>query len=65
MQGVVKFFAEKGYGFITVEGHKDVFFHATDLKATGLASLNVGDTITFEIGHTKDGREKAIGIKKV
>lgn len=50
-RGVVKFFnSTKGYGFITMEGGEDVFFHKNDVKETGFRSaLNRGDTVTFDL----------------
>lgn len=57
--GVIKnLFAEKGFGFIEVEGRKkDLFFHATGL-IPGLVfdSLKQGQSVTFdEIGTTEKG----------
>jgi CspA family cold shock protein len=55
-QGVVKWFnAEKGYGFIQVEGGKDVFVHHTAIKGSGFRSLDEGDRVEFEVTQGQKG----------
>jgi CspA family cold shock protein len=51
-QGTVKWFnAEKGFGFITVEGDgQDVFVHYSAIEMTGYKVLEEGQAVTFEIG---------------
>ena len=54
MKGKVKWFNEtKGFGFIEVEGQKDVFVHKNSLPE-GLR-LNEGDMVQFEIGESPKG----------
>lgn len=49
-QGTVKWFnSSKGFGFITVEGKKDVFVHFNAILGDGYKSLNEGDKVEFEI----------------
>lgn len=49
-QGVVKWFNnQKGYGFIEVEGEKDVFVHYSAIKEEGFKSLEEGDRVGFEV----------------
>ncbi|GHD52397.1 cold-shock protein [Mycetocola manganoxydans] len=50
--GTVKWFnAEKGYGFITVDGDgQDVFVHYSAIDSTGYRSLEEGQQVSFEIG---------------
>ena len=49
-QGVVKWFnAEKGFGFIAVEGGADVFVHYSAIQADGYRSLEENQKVDFEI----------------
>ncbi len=51
-QGTVKWFnAEKGYGFITVDGGgQDVFVHYSAIEGNGYKSLEEGQAVVFEMG---------------
>jgi len=48
--GTVKWFnAEKGFGFIEIEGEKDVFVHSSAIEGSGLRkSLEEGQKVQFE-----------------
>jgi cold shock protein len=49
-KGRVKWFNDqKGFGFIEVEGEKDVFVHHSAIQAQGFKSLKEGDEVEFEI----------------
>lgn len=49
-QGIVKWFnAEKGFGFISVEGENDVFVHFSSINTDGFKTLEEGQTVEFEI----------------
>lgn len=56
-QGTVKWFnAEKGYGFITVEGgDQDVFVHWTAIEMDGYRSLEEGQQVQFTVGEGDKG----------
>jgi CspA family cold shock protein len=56
-QGTVKWFnAEKGYGFITVDGGgADVFVHWSAIQQDGYKSLDEGQRVQFEVGQGQKG----------
>lgn len=56
-QGTVKWFnAEKGYGFITVDGsEQDVFVHWSAIQMDGYRSLEEGQQVEFEVGQGNKG----------
>ena len=64
--GTVKWFnAEKGYGFITVEGEgQDVFVHYSAIDMSGYKVLEEGQRVVFEVGTGNKGpqAESAAGI---
>ena len=49
-KGTVKWFnAEKGFGFIEVEGGDDVFVHFSAIQGEGFKSLDEGQAVEFEV----------------
>jgi cold shock protein len=55
-QGTVKWFnADKGYGFIAVDGGNDVFVHYSAIVADGYRSLEQGQRVEFEIAQSDRG----------
>ena len=56
-RGTVKWFnAEKGFGFITVDGGgQDVFVHYSAIDMQGYKSLEEGQAVTFEVGTGQKG----------
>lgn len=62
--GKVKWFsAEKGYGFIEVEGQDDVFVHFTAIDGEGFRTLEEGQTVTFDIVEGNRGPQAANVVK--
>ncbi|CAM5794357.1 MULTISPECIES: cold-shock protein [Brevibacillus] len=59
-QGIVKWFnAEKGYGFIQVEGGDDVFVHYSAIQTEGFKTLEEGQKVEFEIVQGSRGPQAA------
>jgi CspA family cold shock protein len=56
-QGTVKWFnAEKGYGFIAVDGGgADVFVHYSAIATSGYRSLDEGQKVEFEVTQGQKG----------
>jgi CspA family cold shock protein len=49
-QGTVKWFnAEKGYGFISLDGDNDIFVHYSAIQGEGFKTLEEGQNVEFEI----------------
>jgi cold shock protein len=62
--GVVSRF-EHGWGFIECEAmNRNFFVHFSDIEGTGLRSLDPGDDVSFEIAPGKDGRPKAVKVRR-
>jgi CspA family cold shock protein len=59
-QGTVKWFnAEKGFGFISVEGEDDVFVHFSAINSEGYKSLEEGQSVEFEVIQGAKGPQAA------
>lgn len=62
MMGKVKWFNDaKGYGFIELEGGRDVFVHYSVIEADGYKSLREGQDVVFEMEHGPKG-EHAVKV---
>lgn len=58
--GTVKWFNnEKGFGFITVEGAKDIFVHYTSILGNGFKSLEEGCKVSFDVVRGERGEQAA------
>ncbi|EGK13296.1 cold shock protein CspA [Desmospora sp. 8437] len=64
IEGTVKWFnADKGFGFIEVEGRDDVFVHFSAIQSEGFKSLDEGDKVSFEIVQGNRGDQAANVVK--
>ena len=66
LKGTVKWYnSRKGFGFINREdGEKDVFVHASAVKAGGMRYLNEGDKVEFTLEDGPKG-PAAVNLKKL
>ncbi|WP_058485701.1 cold-shock protein [Defluviitalea phaphyphila] len=59
-KGTVKWFnAEKGFGFISVEGEDDVFVHFSAIQGEGFKTLEEGQAVEFEVVEGARGPQAA------
>ena len=64
MTGTVKWFnAEKGYGFISVEGGEDVFVHFSAITGDGFKTLDEGQAVEFDVVSGARGEQAANVVK--
>ncbi len=63
--GKVKWFnAEKGFGFIEVEGQEDVFVHFSAIDSEGYKSLDDGQEVEFDVTDGERGPQ-ASNVRKL
>ena len=63
--GTVKWFnPTKGYGFIQPDGgSKDVFVHISAVEKAGIATLQEGQKLSFDIEPGQQGKTFAVNLK--
>jgi len=56
LTGTVKWFSDqKGFGFLSVEGGKDVFVHHSAIESQGFRTLSEGDRVEFTLENGPKG----------
>ncbi len=64
MEGVIKTIVSgKGYGFISRQGYKDIFFHAKEVMNVNFDELKAGDLVSFNIENGEKGPH-AVGVER-
>lgn len=63
MQGTIKKLTDKGFGFISQDGEKDVFFHSKGLVGVRFDELQEGDTVSFDIEDSPKG-PNAVNVQR-
>ena len=59
-EGTVKWFnADKGFGFISIEGGNDVFVHYSSIQGNGFRTLEEGQRVSFEVVQGPKGPQAA------
>ena len=54
-EGTIKRLTDKGFGFISTGGDKDIFFHMSDLEGVRYEELQEGQRVSFNEGRGPKG----------
>ena len=63
-EGTIKRLTDKGYGFISTGGEKDLFFHSSSLQGVSFDALREGQKVSFTEGQSPKG-PRAENVKLV
>lgn len=64
MEGTIKVL-KAGFGFLSVEGKDDVFFHANNLEGVQFDDLELNQTLSFETEIGKNNKDQAVNVTLV
>ena len=54
-EGTIKRLTDKGFGFISTGGEKDLFFHSSSLQGVSFDELREGQRVSFTEGRGQKG----------
>jgi CspA family cold shock protein len=54
-EGTIKKLTDKGFGFISTGGAKDLFFHSESVQGTTFEDLHEGQAVSFTAGQGPKG----------
>lgn len=63
-EGKIKTLTDKGFGFITTDNGKDIFFHSTNLDGVRFEELRQGQLVSYTEGRGPKG-PRAENVKPV
>lgn len=65
MEGIVNSYSEqKGFGFITQDDGRELYFYRSSIQMDGYKKVNGGDRVSFDVTETIGGPE-AKNIRKL
>jgi CspA family cold shock protein len=54
-QGTIKKLTDKGFGFISTGGAKDLFFHSNSVEGVSFEQLHEGQSVTYTAAQSAKG----------
>ena len=54
-EGTIKRLTDKGFGFISTDSDKDMFFHSSDVKQVSFDDLHEGQRVSYDVGRGPKG----------
>jgi cold shock protein len=63
-QGKIKTLTDKGFGFISTDSGKDIFFHSSNLEGVAFEELQKGQLVSYTEGRGPKG-PRAENVKPV
>ncbi|MBC8877178.1 MAG: cold-shock protein [Planctomycetes bacterium] len=63
-EGTIKRLTDKGFGFISTGGDKDMFFHSSSVEGVSFEELHEGQQVSFTEGRGPKG-PRAENVKLV